>query len=247
MGSVMDRITPGEETMIGALARQVKDGDWAACGTLSPMPAAALWLAQRTCAPRAQVFVAGSPDWPFEGEWQGFFDLAQAGRLNLFFLSGAQIDGRGNINLMSIGPYEKPKVRLPGGAGSAILAYVVERVVLFKTEHTARGLVAAVDTVTAPGYTPELSPWQRPGRITALVTPKCVFNFSQPHPMQLASLHPGVSLEEVRAATGFTFEAPAEVPVTPPLNPEARRLLYGPVREKLAQAYPHFAARLHIT
>ena len=45
MGSVMDRITPGEETMIGALARQVKDGDWAACGTLSPLPAAALWLA----------------------------------------------------------------------------------------------------------------------------------------------------------------------------------------------------------
>ena len=42
----MDHLTPGEETMIGALARQVRDGDWAACGTLSPMPAAALWLAQ---------------------------------------------------------------------------------------------------------------------------------------------------------------------------------------------------------
>ncbi len=160
----MDHLTPGEEIMIGALARQVQDGDWAACGTLSPLPAAALWLAQLTHAPRAEVFVAGSPDWPFAGEWQGFFDLAQAGRLNLFFLSGAQIDGQGNINLMAIGPYEKPKVRLPGGAGSAILAYVVERVVLFKTDHSARGLVAAVDTVTAPGYTPELSPWQRPGR-----------------------------------------------------------------------------------
>ena len=42
----MNSLTPGEETMIGALARQVKDGDWAACGTLSPMPAAALWLAR---------------------------------------------------------------------------------------------------------------------------------------------------------------------------------------------------------
>jgi hypothetical protein len=126
--------------MIGALARQVKDGDWAACGTLSPLPAAALWLAQCTHAPRAEVFVAGSPDWPFEGEWQGFFDLAQAGRLNVFFLSGAQIDGQGTINLMAIGPYDQPTVRLPGGAGSAILAYVVERVVLFKAEHTARGL-----------------------------------------------------------------------------------------------------------
>jgi glutaconate CoA-transferase, subunit B len=240
----MNTLTPGEETMIGALARQVTDGDWAACGTLSPMPAAALWLANLTHAPRAQVFVAGSPDWPFAGEWQGFFDLAQGGRLNVFFLSGAQIDGQGNINLMAIGPYDKPQVRLPGGAGSAILAYVVARVVLFKTDHARRGLVSQVDVVTAPGSTPALSPWQRPGRITCLVTPKCVFTLSPPQPPELSSLHPGVTLEEVRAATGFTFRAPDRIPETPPLAPEVRRLLYGPVREKLAQAYPLFAARL---
>jgi hypothetical protein len=71
-------LTPGEEPMIGALARQVQDGDWAAGGALSPMPAAALWLAPLTHAPRAEVFVAGSPDWPFAGEWQGFFDLCRA-------------------------------------------------------------------------------------------------------------------------------------------------------------------------
>ena len=158
----MDHLTPGEETMIGALARQVRDGDWAACGTLSPMPAAALWLAQLTHAPRAEVFVAGSPDWPFEGEWQGFFDLAQAGRLNVFFLSGAQIDGQGNINLMAIGPYDQPKVRLPGGAGSAILAYVVERVVLFKTEHAARGLVAAGGHGHGAGLHPGAEPLAAP-------------------------------------------------------------------------------------
>jgi glutaconate CoA-transferase, subunit B len=240
----MNTLTSGEESMIGALAAQVQDGDWAACGTLSPLPAAALWLAQLTHAPRAQVFVAGSPDWPFAGEWQEFFDLAQAGRLNVFFLSGAQIDGRGTINLMAIGPYDQPKVRLPGGAGSAILAYLVERVVLFKADHAARGLVAAVDTVTAPGFTPELSSWQRPGRITSLVTPKCVFAFDPPQPPTLASLHPGVSLEEVRAATGFEFSAAPEIPSTPLLDREARDRLYGPVKEKLAQAYPHFAARL---
>ena len=56
----MGNLTPGEETMIAALARQVQDGDRAAGGTLSPMPAAALWLAQLTQAPRAEVFVAGS-------------------------------------------------------------------------------------------------------------------------------------------------------------------------------------------
>ena len=138
-------------------------------------------------------------------------------------------------------------MRLPGGAGSAILAYVVERVVLFKTEHAARGLVAAVDTVTAPGYTPELSPWQRPGRITCLVTPKCVFNLSPPQAPHLSSLHPGASSGGGTRSTGFTFEAPADPPETPVLDAETRSLLYGPVKEKLAQAYPRFAARLQVT
>ncbi|MHB9075706.1 MAG: CoA-transferase [Desulfobaccales bacterium] len=240
----MENLTQGEETMIGALARQVKDGDWAACGTLSPMPAAALWLAKYTHAPLAEVFVAGSVDWPFEGEWREFFDLAQAGRLSVFFLSGAQIDGHGNINLMAIGAYDKPKVRLPGGAGSAILAYVVERVVLFKADHSARGLVPRVDILTAPGYTPELSPWQRPGRAACLITPKCVFELSPPAQPKLKSLHPGVALEEVQQLTGFAFQVPDQIPATPCLDPETRRLLYGPVKEKLAQAYPLFAARL---
>ncbi|MBI4644248.1 MAG: CoA synthetase [Deltaproteobacteria bacterium] len=202
----MDQLTPGEEVMIGALARQVRNGDWAACGTLSAMPAAALWLAKLTHAPNAEVFVAGSRDWPFEGEWQGFFDLAQTGRLNVFFLSGAQIDGRGNINLMAVGDYQRPQVRLPGGAGSAILAYAVERVVLFKTAHEPRGLVPKVDVVTAPGYTPQLSPRQRPGRVTCLVTPKCIFGFTPPDPPVLESLHPGVTQEEVRQLTGFEFQ-----------------------------------------
>jgi len=245
--NTMNALTPGEETMIAALAREVRDGEWAACGTLSPMPAAALWLARLTHAPRAEVFVGGSSDWPFAGEWQEFFELAQAGRFNLFYLSGAQIDGQGNTNLMAVGPYDKPKVRLPGGAGSAILAYVVERVVLFKTDHTPRGLVPRVDVVTAPGYTPELTPWQRPGRFTRLITPKCVFDLAPPGPPRLASLHPGVGLKELRELTGFTFEAPAEIPATPPLDPEARRLLYGPIKEKLARVYPHFAARLQIS
>ncbi len=240
----MDALTSSEEVMIATLARQVKNGDTAACGTLSPMPAAALWLAQLTHAPNAEVFVAGSRDWPFEGEWQGFFDCAQQGRLNVFFLSGAQIDGLGNINLMAVGDYQRPQVRLPGGAGSAILAYVVERVVLFKTTHEPRGLVPRVDVVTAPGYTPQLSPGQRPGRVTCLVTPKCVFGFTPPEPPVLESLHPGVDLEEVRRLTGFEFQTPTETAVTPALTPEARELLYGPVKEKLAQVYPHFAARL---
>ena len=130
-------------------------------------------------------------------------------------------------------------MRLPGGAGSAILAYVVERVVLFKTEHAARGLVAAVDVVTAPGFTPELSPRQRPGRITRLITPKCVFNLRPPQPplgQPPSRRDPGGGAPTHRA---LSFAPRAQIPETPALTAEARRLLYGPVKEKLAQAYPH--------
>jgi len=230
--------------MIGALARQVADGECAACGTLSPMPAAALWLAKFTHAPRAQVLVAGSPDdWPFDGEWAEFFDFAQQGRLDVFFLSGAQIDGQGSINLMAVGSYEKPQVRLPGGAGSAILGYVVKKVILFRTAHERRGLVDKVDIATCPGYTPELSPSQRPGRVTRLITPRCVFAFDQPHAPVLESLHPGVTLAEVKENTGFAFRTPAPLPETPALSPEAREILYGPVKDKLAATYPQFASR----
>jgi glutaconate CoA-transferase subunit B len=240
----MNPLTAGEETMIAALSRQVQDGDWAACGTLSPMPAAALWLASLTHAPRATVFVPGSRDWPFEDEWHEFFDLAQQGRLTLFFLSGAQIDSQGDINLMAVGDYWHPQVRLPGGAGAAILSYMVERIVLFKTSHEARGLVPQVDVLTAPGYTPGLSPWQRPGRFTRLITPKCVLAFEPPDLPLIESLHAGVTLEELARLTGFSFHVPAKLGQTPPLTREGREILFGPVKEKLTRVYPHFASRL---
>ena len=57
----MNPLSSGEETMIAVLARQVKDGDWAACGTLSPMPAAALRLAQFTHAPGRRSLWPGVP------------------------------------------------------------------------------------------------------------------------------------------------------------------------------------------
>jgi acyl CoA:acetate/3-ketoacid CoA transferase beta subunit len=121
---------------------------------------------------------------------------------------------------------------------------VVERVVLFKTDHAARGLVPRVDILTAPGYTPELSPWQRPGRVTRLITPKCVFELSPSAAPRLASLHAGETLAEVKALTGFEFRAPDPILTTPRLTPEESAILYGPVKDKLVQAYPHFAARL---
>src|SRR3546814_9065014 len=80
-----------------------------------------------------------------------------------FFLSGAQIDGRANINLVSIGDPDRPKARFPGSFGSGYLYYVVPRVILFRLEHTVRTLVEKVDFVSAPGISePNV---HRPGEI----------------------------------------------------------------------------------
>ncbi len=67
----------------------------------------------------------------------------------MFFLSGGQIDGHGNINLVEIGDYAHPKVRFPGSFGSAYLYYVVPKVILFRTEHSRRTLVPRVDFISA--------------------------------------------------------------------------------------------------
>ena len=79
------------------------------------------------------------------------FDCAGQGRIDVFFLSGGQIDGQGNVNLVSIGDYAHPKVRFPGSFGSAYLYYVVPKVILFRTEHSRRTLVPKVDFISAPG------------------------------------------------------------------------------------------------
>ena len=83
------------------------------------------------------------------------FDLAAQGRIDAFFLSGGQIDGSGNINLVGIGDYPAQKVRWSGSFGSAYLYYLVPRVILFRLEHTRRTMVDQVDFISAPGTSPD--------------------------------------------------------------------------------------------
>ena len=79
------------------------------------------------------------------------FDLSARGRLDVAFLSGVQIDAEGRINLSAIGPYQHPTVRLPGGAGSAMLMPTARRVILWRTKHDPRTFVERLDFVTAAG------------------------------------------------------------------------------------------------
>jgi glutaconate CoA-transferase subunit B len=130
------------------------------------------------------------------------FDLSGRGRLDVAFLSGVQIDGAGRINLSAIGPYDQPRVRLPGGAGSAMLMPTARRVVLWRTKHDPRTFVERLDFVTAAG------------NVDRVVTPLGVFVMRDGR-LDVESLHPGVTPEAFRAATGFPVNVGPETPRTP--------------------------------
>jgi glutaconate CoA-transferase subunit B len=228
------------EVMAVAIARRLRDGETIAVGSVSPIPASACLLAKRRHAPRARLILLGSRDhFPFEGGLQEFYNFAVRGKLDVFFASGAQIDQHGNVNLSVIGDYDRPRVRLPGGRANGILYFVARRVILFRTEHSRRVFVPRVDFVTAPGSTPESV--YRLGGLSAVVTDLAVLDFPPARRrLELASLHPGVTLEEVEARTGFPLHAPDPVPRTPVPTPEELALLRTSVREELATVYPQF-------
>ncbi|MBW1713518.1 MAG: CoA synthetase, partial [Deltaproteobacteria bacterium] len=182
----MSQVSPAE-MMIHVLSQEVRDNEISAVGTFSPIPAAACYLAQLSHAPRARLAILDAPDWPFEGELEELFNLMNRGRVGLFFLSGAQIDRQANTNLVSLGEHDKPKLRLPGGAGSALVYIQTARVALFLMQQSARNLVEKVDFVTGPGGPPGPD---RPGGPTRLVTDLAVFDYEPPRGLVLASVHP---------------------------------------------------------
>jgi glutaconate CoA-transferase subunit B len=171
------------------------------------------------------------------------FDCAGQGRIDVFFLSGGEIDGEGNVNLVSVGDYEHPTMRFPGSFGSGYLYFVVPKVILFRTEHSRRTLVPKVAFISAPGGSD--AGVHRTGGPIALITNRCLFSFDQAsRRFRLDSVHPGHTLDEVIENTGFDFERPREVPVTPAPSAETLQLMRGAVTAELAEVYPQFAAKV---
>ncbi len=233
---------PAEFYLIETVRRLLDGTRHVAIGANSPIPAAAALLARRLGSGAARISMQQFPEFSsFTDGGRELFDLAGQGRLDAFFLSGAQIDGQGNINLVAVGDYAAPKARFPGSWGSGLLYFAVPRVILFRSEHSRRSLVERVDFVSAPGTSPP-GVWRRGGPV-ALVTPLCAFAF-EGGGFRLASIHPGHTLEEVRDQTGFAFVCPDRVPETPAPAVEAIGLLRGEVAPLLADLYPAFHARV---
>lgn len=215
------------------LARQIRAGDIAFSGVNSTLPMLACLLARQAYdfhytwinvaggvepvpqkIPQSSsdpAIVAGSPA-IFAN--QDFYDLCARGGLDLVYLGCAQIDGEGRTNVSVIGPWDNPKVRLPGGGGAAVMLPTAKRVATWRTEHSPRALVDKLDFVTAAG------------NMATLVTPLAVFQ-REPRPgarFALESRNPAVTADEIARRTGFSFDAAGARPTPPPTQRERAAL-----------------------
>lgn len=233
------------EFLIATLARRLPPDGHIVAGAISPFPAAAALIAEQRAEGRVRATVLGSQShFRFSDGGRELFDAAGRGRVDVFFLSGGQIDGHANINLVGTGAYPNSDMRFPGSFGSAYLYYMVPNVILFREEHSARVLVDKVDFISAPGSSPP--DVYRPGGPSALVTGRAVFAFDRETArFRLESLHPSEELEDVREATGFAFETDEEIAITPEPESEVLDLIRGPVKATLAPTYPAFAQALN--
>jgi len=232
------------EFLIATIARRLPDSGHFVAGAISPIPAAAVLLAEHQSAGRVRATVLGSANhYRFSDGGRELFDAAGRGRVDVFFLSGGQIDGQANINLVGTGSYPKSDMRFPGSFGSGYLYYVVPNVILFREEHSKRVLVPKVDFVSAPGVSPP--DVYRPGGPTALVTGRAVFAFDRAAGrFRLESTHPGSKLDDIIENTGFEFDRDGETPTTPEPSAEILDLIRGPVRDVVSGTYPEFANKL---
>lgn len=218
-----------EELLICVIARLIaqlgNEARHVAVGAASPIPAAgALLLKQKRPGLRLS-FLHKRRGNPFTEGSRELFDLAGQGRIDVFFLGGAQIDGEANLNLV-----RAEGRRFPGSFGSAFMYSVVKNVILFREEHSRRVLVPKVEFISAAGNP------------AALLTGKALFSWQkEKRRFRLESVHaPG----DIRSESGFSYDSPATVPLTAGPGKEDLALLRGAVAAEMAPNYPEFAKRV---
>jgi glutaconate CoA-transferase subunit B len=164
----------------------------------------------------------------------------QGGRVDVGFLGAAQLDRFANINTTVIGDYRTPKVRLPGAGGAPEIAACAKEVLII-IKQSPRTFVPKLDFITSVGHFDGGDARERlglPGRgPVAVMTDLCVL---EPEPvtkeLQVVSLHPGVTREQVSKATGWPLRFADEVQQTPP--PTAAELTaLRALRERTAQVH----------
>jgi glutaconate CoA-transferase, subunit B len=219
-----------DEMMAVAAARRLDDGT--VCFVGIGLPSLAANLARRTHAPGCVlVYESGTigaepeqlPLSIGDGELaetagsvvpvpEMFAYWLQGGRIDVGFLGAAQIDRHGNLNSTVIGDYSRPKVRLPGGGGAPEIALGVKDVFVM-LRHSTRTFVRDLDFTTSLG-----------DRVRVVVTDLGVLE-PRDGELTLVSTHPGVAVDDVRAATGWELAVAPDLHGTePPTDDELTAL-----------------------
>ena len=237
------------ELMIVASAREIADGEIVFAGVGNPLLGAL--LAQKTHAPNAVIATEGGAvgsrpkrvilgigdsacvegAMSVEPLWRLFSDQ-QRGFIDVGMIGGAQVDRYGNLNSTAIfgsGDYYTPASRLPGSGGANDIASSALRTVI-SIPLQRRRFLERVDYITSPGYLTGRDARKKAGLPgggpSAIITDKCVFRF---HPeskeMMLASLHPGVTVEDVRREIPWQLQIAPELTQTQPPSAEEVRII----------------------
>ncbi|MGK2852432.1 MAG: CoA-transferase subunit beta [Candidatus Limnocylindrales bacterium] len=242
------------EMMIVAAARALEGQR--VCFVGVGLPNIAVNLAQRTVAPalemvyEAGVFGARPQRLPLSigdptivtgstavvSMFELFGYYLQGGLIDVGFLGAAQIDRFGNINTTVIGDYEHPTTRLPGSGGACEIAINARQVFVIMRQ-SARSFVERIDFRTSPGNLGGAEQAERIRREggwlgrgpSVVVTDLGIYHFDEAGEMRLDSLHPGATLEAVRATIGWEIKVAESVASTPPPTADELRL----VREEL--------------
>jgi glutaconate CoA-transferase, subunit B len=229
------------ELMVAAAAREIQDGELVFVGMRLPM--IAFGVAKRTHAPGATglfesgvirdtpapelLYTMGDPSnllhATFCGDMLSVMSLLQQGRVNVGFLGAAEVDRFGNLNT-TWGNRNGQQIRLPGSGGACDIASLSQRTVVL-LEHTCQRLVSRVGHMTSPGNGTG-NGWRReqglPRRSgpSAIITTMAVLRFGDDGEAYLASVHPGVTVEEVLSHTGWTLRVADELAITAEPQPE---------------------------
>ncbi|MFG1667689.1 CoA-transferase [Streptomyces sp. Y7] len=236
------------ELMVTRLAAEVDDTGVTVMGSFTPLAYAGYMLAKLTHARRAflagfdaigmkavQLSFTGAEPAAYKGSVARWGMLTEINAIHLSnhggveAVSSAQFDGDAAINLSTIGPFDKPKVRLPGGAGAAEVIKMYRKMVAYFGNHNPRTLVDKVEFVTGTRWKVGDKARQEanllPGPVVVITNLAVLVKDEDGAPFRIESLHPGVDAETVVANTGFELVVPETIPTTATPTAEQLRLL----------------------
>src|SRR6266478_7675872 len=230
------------ELMVAAAAREIRDGEVVFVGMRLPL--IAFVVAKRTHAPNATglfengvirstpskelIYTMADPPNILNAtqclDMMGVMTLLQSGRVHLGFLGAAEVDRFGNLNSTQV-TGKNGLVRLPGSGGACDIASLAQRFVAM-IDHSKHRLPERVSYITSPGNG-EGGGWRKKvglprGGPSAVITTKCVLRFGDDAEAYLSTSHPGVTVEDVLANTGWKLKVAPDAKPTP--EPSAAEL-----------------------